>query len=211
MRRLWARAALAAAVLALAGCERASTTARGHEGDASSTSAYAPREGAAADAGRGADTGGRYASRGADAAGSAGEDRSSAERAPTPMFKGDPLWSDNRRYSAEENAHYHCSKSGPDIGATGYDDCLTKVHAFVDHPPSDVETLTRANGDRLMYDPKANLFAVARKDGAPRTFFKPRTGAQYWAEQKSREASGGGYGRRGYGRGSEGADQGAGQ
>ena len=118
------------------------------------------------------------------------------------MYKGEPLWSDNRKYSAQENATYHCGKSGPDIGASGYDDCLVRVHAFIDHPPSDVETITRSNGDKLMYDPKANLFVVARKDGAPRTFFKPRTGASYWDEQKQREADGGGD-RRSASRGSD--------
>ena len=123
------------------------------------------------------------------------------------MFKGEPLWSDNRKYSAQENATYHCGKSGSDIGASGYDDCLVKVHAFIDHPPADVQTITRSNGDKLMYDPKANLFVVARKDGAPRTFFKPRTGASYWDEQKQREAQGGGGYRRG---GGQGADEGSG-
>lgn len=201
-----------AAALAGAGltaCERASTTARTRTEDGRSASSYATR-----DAGGSRDStvsdrgsGGGYASRDSYAgrnetgAGGYGEPR---ERAPTPLYKGEPLWSDNRKYSAQENATYHCGKSGPDIGASGYDDCLVKVHAFIDHPPSDVETITRSNGDKLMYDPKANLFVVARKDGAPRTFFKPRTGASYWDEQKTQVASGeDGYRRRGASRGAE--------
>ena len=63
---------------------------------------------------------------------------------------------------------------------------VAKAHAFVDTPPHGVETLTRDNGDKLLYDAKANVFAVVSREGAPRTMFKPRDGAAYWAEQKQR-------------------------
>jgi pyocin large subunit-like protein len=49
----------------------------------------------------------------------------------------------------------------------------------VGHPPKGALTLTRKNGDTLFYDPKANVFAVANKDGAPRTMFKPDEGMAY--------------------------------
>ena len=91
---------------------------------------------------------------------------------------------------SQENADYHFKRDGDAVGATSEDDFLTKVHAFVDHPPEGVETLTRSNGDKLMYDAKANLFAVVDKDGAPRTLFKPRDGATYWRQQKDSLASG---------------------
>jgi hypothetical protein len=99
------------------------------------------------------------------------------------------MWSDSRKYTAEENATYHFQRAGADLGAKTLDEFLTKVHQFVDHPPKDVEVITRSNGDRLLYDPKDNLFAVARADGAPRTIFKPTTGAAYWDEQKTKEAA----------------------
>ncbi len=38
----------------------------------------------------------------------------------------------------------------------------------------------------LYYDPKANIFAVADREGAPRTMFKPRDGMAYWQQQKQR-------------------------
>src|SRR3569623_1768541 len=94
------------------------------------------------------------------------------------------MWAANKNHSAQENADYHFKRDGEAVGATSEDDFLAKVHAFVDNPPKGVETLTRSNGDRLMYDAKANLFAVVDKDGAPRTLFKPRDGASYWAQQK---------------------------
>ena len=36
--------------------------------------------------------------------------------------------------------------------------------------------------------PVGNVFAVANKDGAPRTMFKPDEGRAYWDKQKDRES-----------------------
>jgi hypothetical protein len=72
---------------------------------------------------------------------------------------------------------------------------VAKTHAFVDRPPTGALILTRNNGDKLIYDPKANVFAVVSKEGAPRTMFKPRDGAAYWDEQKQRQAESGRAGR----------------
>ncbi len=66
---------------------------------------------------------------------------------------------------------------------------MKKANAFVDSPPRGTLTLERSNGDILFYDPKANVFAVANKEGAPRTMFKPEEGAAYWEQQKTREAT----------------------
>jgi pyocin large subunit-like protein len=110
--------------------------------------------------------------------------------ADTPLFHGKPIWAANKNHSGQENADYHFKRDGDAVGAASEDDFLTKVHAFVDDPPKSAEVLTRANGDRLIYDPKANLFAVADKSGAPRTLFKPRDGAAYWEIQKQSVAKG---------------------
>lgn len=96
------------------------------------------------------------------------------------------VWSANRKYSAEENAHYHYKRDGKALGAKSYEDFLRLTHDFVTHPPKGAKTLTRKNGDTLIYDPKANIFAVATKDGVPRTIFKPDDGADYWQEQVDR-------------------------
>lgn len=119
-----------------------------------------------------------------------GSTSSAAREDDTPLFHGKPMWAANKNHSAQENADYHYKRDGDAVGATSEDDFLAKVHAFVNHPPQGVETLTRSNGDKLMYDAKANLFAVVDKDGAPRTLFKPRDGAAYWAQQKDGLASG---------------------
>ena len=107
-----------------------------------------------------------------------------------PLFHGKPMWAANKKHSAQDNADYHFKRDGDALGAASEDDFLTKVHAFVDAPPKGTEILTRSNGDRLMYDPKANLFAVVDKDGAPRTLFKPKDGAAYWDQQKDSLAKG---------------------
>ena len=118
-----------------------------------------------------------------------------------PEVNGKPMWAANRKHSAAENAQYQFTKNGQDFGAQSESDYVTKVHAFVDSPPTDAETLDRGNGDRLIYAPKSNTFAVVSRDGAPRTMFKPRAGATYWTEQKQREAE----------RGKSGADRGSNQ
>jgi len=135
---------------------------------------------------------------GASEAGSANVAEREAPRTPVPLVNGKPMWAANRRHSAQENAEYQFNRDGPDFGARTVDEFVSKAHAFVDEPPAGVQTLTRRNGDRLLYDPKANVFAVVDKDGAPRTMFKPRDGGAYWEEQKARVAqqASGGYGRR---------------
>jgi pyocin large subunit-like protein len=107
---------------------------------------------------------------------------------PVKLMDGKPEWASSRRYSAEESAHHAFERNGESFGAASFEDYVRKAHAFVEHPPKGVETLTRANGDTLLYDAKANVFAVADKSGAPRTMFKPDDGAAYWQEQKDREA-----------------------
>lgn len=95
-----------------------------------------------------------------------------------------PLWSQNRKYSADENAHYHFQKHGPEFSAKSYPDYMAMVHGFIHNPPAGTETLKRTNGDTLFYDPKGNVFAVMTKAGAPRTMFRPDNGAAYWRQQK---------------------------
>jgi len=100
---------------------------------------------------------------------------------------GKPIWAPNRKHTAEENADYQFDKNGGDFGAHTEADFVRAVHAFIDAPPADVEQMQRSNGDRLLYDPKTNTFAVVTSTGAPRTMFKPRDGAAYWQQQVQRE------------------------
>lgn len=117
--------------------------------------------------------------------------------APVPKVEGKPMWAANRRHTAEENAQYQFTRNGGDFDAKSESEYVSDAHHFVDHPPRGVETLDRPNGDRLLYDPKGNVFAVVARNGAPRTLFKPRDGESYWTQQKDREAKRGKSGQEG--------------
>jgi pyocin large subunit-like protein len=105
---------------------------------------------------------------------------------PAPLVDGKPIWTSNSRHTAQENAEYHFDRDGSAFGAKSPEDFSRKAYAFIEHPPKTAQTLTRANGDRLIYDPASNTFAVATRDGQPRTLFKPDDGPAYWAKQKDR-------------------------
>ena len=107
---------------------------------------------------------------------------------PVTLVDGRPMWSASRRYSAEENAQRAFARNGEAFGARDVDAFVKKAHAFVEKPPAGAETLVRANGDRLIYDARSNVFAVATSAGAPRTMFKPDEGRAYWEEVKARES-----------------------
>jgi len=122
--------------------------------------------------------------------------RTDAREAPVRKIDGKPMWSSSRRFTAEQNAQRHFERNGEAFGARSVDDFVSKAHAFVTDPPSGAATLTRANGDTLIYDARGNVFAVATRDGAPRTMFKPDDGAAYWEKVKVREREGGARSRR---------------
>lgn len=98
----------------------------------------------------------------------------------------DVAWAPSKTRSAGEAAQVQFEKNGAALGATSVDDYVSEARAFIAHPPKGAETLQRPNGDVLIYDAASNRFAVATEDGSPRTLFKPREGASYWAEQKAK-------------------------
>ena len=108
--------------------------------------------------------------------------------APVRLVAGKPFWAANRTRTAEENAERAFERNGQAFGAVTVDDYVEAAHRFVSSPPLGAETLKRANGDTLIYDPKGNVFAVVSKEGAPRALFKPDDGATYWDVQKTRES-----------------------
>jgi pyocin large subunit-like protein len=120
-----------------------------------------------------------------------GASRDDARREPVALVDGKPMWAANRRHTAQENANYQFQRDGADFGAATLQDFVAKAHVFTTSPPKDALTLTRSNGDKLLYDPAHNIFAVVTKDGAPRTMFKPAAGRAYWDQQVQRQADGG--------------------
>lgn len=164
----------AAALLALGACSREAD--RAARADSGSTSSETRVASARSD---------ESAPRGDNA----GETRRAGRVSDADVRKSDdgkPMWASNRTRSGEENAQKQFERNGGDFSAASLADYVKRAHAFVDSPPKTVLTVSRRNGDVLFYDPKANVFAVADREGAPRTMFKPRDGATYWQEQKQR-------------------------
>lgn len=116
------------------------------------------------------------------------QSREDHRRDPVPEVDGKPMWSASRKFSAQQNAQRAFDRNGQAFGADSLDEFVEKAHGFVSKPPKGTLTMTRNNGDKLFYDPKGNVFAVASRAGAPRTMFKPDEGMAYWEEQKAREA-----------------------
>ena len=117
------------------------------------------------------------------------EDRTDPRTLPVAAHEdGTPMWAANRRLTADEAAERQFKRNGKDFGATTVAQYVDKTHEFVGRPPKGTLRHTRSNGDKLLYDPKGNVFAVATKDGAPRTMFKPEDGMAYWEKQKQTQA-----------------------
>jgi pyocin large subunit-like protein len=163
---------LATAALALAGCDNGPSAVAQKQAAGTQMAEEAGRASASSTGGSSDD----------------GATRVDHRNDPVREVDGKPMWSASRRYSAEENAQRAFARNGAAFGARNLDAFVGKAHDFVQHPPKGTLTLVRNNGDTLLYDPKANVFAVRSKAGAPRTMFKPDEGMAYWEEQKAREA-----------------------
>lgn len=171
-RTLLASAAAVLGLLALVGCDDrlAMQPAREHATEFAATTAPAPVASPAMERSERAASADRPA-------------RAERVSAPVRLVSGKPAWADNRQHTAEENIRYQFEQHGRELGARNVDDFVARAHRFVNTPPDGALTLTRANGDRLLFDERSGLFGVVRSDGAPRTVFKPETGKAYWDEQ----------------------------
>lgn len=99
--------------------------------------------------------------------------------------KATPVLTANRRETVDAKVARLFERNGADFGAATAEDYLGKVRAFTSRPPAGTERTERPNGDVLLYQASTNTFAVVSRDGVPKTMFKPREGAAYWAEQKA--------------------------
>jgi hypothetical protein len=104
-----------------------------------------------------------------------------------------PVLTANRRETVDAKVARLFERNGADFGARTPQDYLAKVEAFTTRPPAGTDRVERPNGDVLLYQAATNTFAVISRDGVPKTMFKPREGAAYWAEQKDRAPT---FGRR---------------
>ena len=106
--------------------------------------------------------------------------------ASTPVAEAKPVLTANRRETVDAKTARLFERNGADFDAATPDAYLAKIEQFTRNPPSGTERVERPNGDVLLYQASTNTFAVVSRDGVPKTMFKPRDGASYWAEQKER-------------------------
>jgi pyocin large subunit-like protein len=176
-----------ASLLAVASCDRGSEAPSATDSAAQASVTTSLPEARSPDAAEYAEAESREEGSGrAEGRGRGGDD---PRDQPIPVHSdGKPLWSANSRNTAQENAQRLFERNGQAFGAKTVDQYVDMAHDFIAEPPKGAMTLTRNNGDRLLYDPKSNTFAVATREGAPRTMFKPDDGMAYWREQEQRAA-----------------------
>jgi hypothetical protein len=76
----------------------------------------------------------------------------------------------------------HFQKHAPEFGYRTVAQYLRGAQQLV-RGGKGIQTFTRANGDKLFYNPATNEFAVLSRDGIIRTYFKPTDGINYWLRQ----------------------------
>lgn len=109
-----------------------------------------------------------------------------ATAAAAPVAEAAPVLTANRQETVDAKVTRLFERNGADFEARTAADYLERVEAFTRQPPEGTERVERPNGDVLLYQASTNTFAVVSRDGVPKTMFKPRDGAAYWAEQKAR-------------------------
>jgi hypothetical protein len=94
------------------------------------------------------------------------------------------IWSKGRAASRVKNAFKHWAKHRGDFAdVKNAKQYVEKARRFLDDPPKGVLRKIRANGDKLLYDPKTNTLVVEAVDGTPKTMFKPKDGINYFNKQ----------------------------
>ncbi len=91
------------------------------------------------------------------------------------------IWTSTKTLSSVENALAHFRRHGGEFSCPNAKSYVDATKDFLTNPPKGALTKTRpTNGDRLVYDPATNTFAVSDLNGVPRTMFKPAGGINYW-------------------------------
>src|SRR5699024_1553956 len=85
-----------------------------------------------------------------------------------------PLWSETGKRTSVENAYEHYKKHGAEFphlnNALEY---VAEAQEFGRRSPEGILTVTRQNGDTVLFDPATERFGVMNGDGVPRTYFVP--------------------------------------
>ncbi|WP_080430314.1 filamentous hemagglutinin N-terminal domain-containing protein [Burkholderia ubonensis] len=87
---------------------------------------------------------------------------------------GGSFWTSTKSKTPVENAYGHWDKHMSEFPE--YQNSVQYVHGtkeFLSNPPAGTLTITRSNGDTVLYNPSTNTLAVKAADGTPKTMFRP--------------------------------------
>jgi hypothetical protein len=83
---------------------------------------------------------------------------------------GKAIWSSTNKLSSVENALGHWNKHRADFPElNNAKEYVEATHKFVSNPPQGTLSLTRSNGEVVLYNPNSNTIAVRTADGTPKT------------------------------------------
>jgi RHS repeat-associated protein len=85
------------------------------------------------------------------------------------------------RFASRELLESHFLKHGAEFGARTAKEYLEQAQEFVAR--DGLESAVKAGGDKLLYDPLTNEFAIVTEKGVLRTYFKPEKNLEYWIRQ----------------------------
>jgi RHS repeat-associated protein len=98
--------------------------------------------------------------------------RAAASFNPASLTLG--LWSQTKSRTSVENAYEHWKKHRGDYPHIPNSVKFVEfAKNFIASPPKGALVKFRPNGDKVVYDPSTELFAVGQPNGDPRTIFKP--------------------------------------
>jgi hypothetical protein len=86
------------------------------------------------------------------------------------------IWSPDRKsgLTGTESAYRHYKDHGREVGAINAVHYVRMARMFAKNPPSSALVKTRkSNGDKIIFDPSTDRFAVIKSNGQLRTFFVP--------------------------------------
>lgn len=91
------------------------------------------------------------------------------------------------RFETSESMRKHYMKHSKEYGDISIESYLSLANELANAPASDdVEKIARSDGSTAIYRFSTNDFLVVTKDGSIRTFFKPKSGKEYWAYEHER-------------------------
>lgn len=92
---------------------------------------------------------------------------------PAVTSAGAEVWTPAGDEGGQGNAERHFKKHGAEFPFGSEEAYVRAALSFVTSPPPGTLSVVQSDGDHVFYHPGENYFAVTRRDGKIRTFFRP--------------------------------------